>query len=467
MTVPIWMSGTRSTERSVEPFIERLSRNDGNGSSGPTQEMRSRMHQTMQDLKAQLHLQLLKRLNLELIDVMDQSLVRDQIRDEVNSLLEVSDTPMNAREREHLADEMLDEVLGLGPIQPLLADPSISDILVNSHQSTYIERKGVLEKTSVRFHDDAHLLRIIDRIAAAVGRRIDESSPMVDARLPDGSRVNAIIPPLAVDGPSLSIRKFSVDPFTLTDLVALRCLTPVMSDFLKSAVKARANILISGGTGTGKTTLLNALSGSIPPTERVITIEDAAELQLQQPHVIRLETRPANLEGKGEVTTRDLVRNTLRMRPDRIIVGEVRGAEALDMMQAMNTGHDGSLGTIHANSPRDALTRLEHMVGMAGLPIPQPVIRQQLAAALHLIVAIDRLVDGRRVVSSIQELTGMEGSVVNMQEIFHFYRKGVDHGGQVIGHFAATGIRPHLLDRFVERGIRIADSAFDPEVHFQ
>jgi pilus assembly protein CpaF len=461
--VPMWMSGTRTVERAVE----RSARSNGNGFVGSGPETRERMHQTMQDLKAQLHLDLLKRLNLELIDVMDESLVRAQIREEVNSLLEVSETPMNAREREHLADEMLDEVLGLGPLEPLLADATISDILVNSYKSTYVERKGVLERTSVRFQDDAHLLRIIDRIAAAVGRRIDESSPMVDARLSDGSRVNAIIPPLAVDGPALSIRKFSVDPFTLTDLVALRCLTPVMSDFLKGAVQARANILISGGTGTGKTTLLNALSGFIPPSERVITIEDAAELQLQQPHVLRLETRPANIEGKGEVTTRDLVRNTLRMRPDRIIVGEVRGAEALDMMQAMNTGHDGSLGTIHANSPRDALTRLEHMVGMAGLPIPQPVIRQQLAAALHLIVAIDRLVDGRRVVSSIQELTGMEGSVVNMQEIFRFARKGVDHGGRVIGHFAATGIRPNLLDRFIERGIPIADAAFDPELQFQ
>lgn len=366
-----------------------------------------------------------------------------------------------------LVQEMLDEVLGLGPIEPLLADPGISDILVNSYKNTYIERKGVLEKTNVRFYDDLHLRRIIDKIISAVGRRVDESSPMVDARLPDGSRVNAIIPPLAIDGPVLSIRKFSVDPLKLEDLVSFRTLTPEMSEFLQKAVKARANLLIAGGTGSGKTTLLNALSAAIPRQERVITIEDSAELQLQQPHVIRLETRPTNIEGKGEITARELVRNSLRMRPDRIIVGEVRGAEALDMLQAMNTGHEGSLSTIHANTSRDALTRLEHMVGMAGVFLPQPVVRQQIAAALHLIATVERLVDGRRVVTSIQEITGMEGTVINMQEIFRFSREGIDHKGQVIGVFAATGIRPYLMHRLEERGISCSDEVFDPSTRYQ
>ncbi|HKJ77855.1 MAG TPA: CpaF family protein [Gammaproteobacteria bacterium] len=417
----------------------------------------------MQELKSRLHGYILDRLNLEVIDQLDPEVVREQIGNLVLELLDEEGVPLNAAERTRLIGEIQDEVLGLGPLEPLLADPSISDILVNTHEQTYVERKGVLEKSPIRFRNDAHLMRIIDKIASSVGRRIDESSPMVDARLPDGSRVNAIIPPLAVDGPILSIRKFSVDPYTMRDLVGFRSLTPGMAEFLDGATRARVNILISGGTGTGKTTMLNAMSASIPDWERIVSIEDSAELQLQQPHVVRLETRPPNIEGKGEITQRDLVRNSLRMRPDRILVGEVRGPEALDMLQAMNTGHEGSLTTIHANSPRDALTRLEHMVGMSGVPIPQPVVRQQIAAALHLLVNIERLVDGRRVVTSVQEITGMEESVVNMQEIFTFKREGVDDRGQVLGHFQATGIRPWMLKRFRERGVKIDDSMFDPE----
>ena len=418
---------------------------------------------SMQELKSRMHGHILNRLNLEIIDQMAPDLVRDQIGELVVELLVEERVPLNAIERAQLISELQDEVLGLGPIEPLLADPGISDILVNTYNQIYVERKGVLEKSPIRFRSNAHLMRIIDKIASSVGRRIDESAPMVDARLADGSRVNAIIPPLAVDGPILSVRKFSVDPYTMSNLVTFRSLTPGMAEFLGGAIKARVNVLISGGTGTGKTTMLNAMSASIPDWERIISIEDSAELQLQQPHVVRLETRPTNIEGKGEITQRDLVRNSLRMRPDRIIVGEVRGPEALDMLQAMNTGHEGSLGTIHANTPRDALTRMEHMVGMTGIPIPQPVVRQQIAAALHLIVNIERLVDGRRVVSSIQEITGMEENVVNMQEIFNFTREGVDERGIVVGHFQATGIRPWMLRRFRERGITIAEGIFEPE----
>lgn len=404
--------------------------------------------QSFQDLKATLHARVLERMNLEMLDELEPERLREAIGALVVELLEEEEIPLNAQERSRLIAALADEVMGFGPLEPLLADPGISDILVNSWKNVYVERHGVLERTEARFRSDAHLLRIIDKIATSVGRRIDEASPMVDARLPDGSRVNAIIPPLALDGPVLSIRKFSEDPYRIAELLRFRSLTPEMAEFLHAAVAARLNILVSGGTGSGKTTLLNAMSAAISATERVISIEDSAELQLQQPHVVRLETRPANLEGKGEITPRDLVRNSLRMRPDRIIVGEVRGGEALDMLQAMNTGHEGSLGTIHANSPRDALTRLEHMVGMTGVPIPQPVVRQQIAAALHVLVNIERLADGRRVVSSIQEITGMEGPVVNLQEIFSFTRSGVDARGTVLGHFQATGIRPYCLKRF-------------------
>jgi pilus assembly protein CpaF len=352
--------------------------------------------------------------------------------------------------------------MGLGPIEPLLADTAVSDILVNTWRQIYVERNGRLELTDVQFQNDGHLMRVIDKIAGAVGRRVDESSPMVDARLSDGSRVNVIIPPASVDGPILSIRKFSVDPLVMDDLIGLKALTPPMAEFLGAAVKARVNILISGGTGSGKTTLLNALSAYIPDDERVVTIEDSAELQLQRAHVVRLETRPPNIEGEGEITQRDLVKNSLRMRPDRIILGEVRGPEALDMLQAMNTGHDGSMATIHANSPRDAMTRLEHMVGMSGIGIPATVIRQQIAAAINLLVDQERMLDGRRVITSIQEITGMEGDVVDMQEIFVYKKRTVDERGNVVGHFQPTGVRPAITERFREYGIDLPRDLFDP-----
>ena len=421
----------------------------------------------LQVVKSRVHHELLSRINLEVIDQLDPDAVREQVADVVQNILEEQTIPLNATERTQLIGEVLDEVFGYGPLEPLLADPTLSDILVNGYREVYVERHGKLEKTPVTFRNDEHLMRIIDKIASQVGRRVDESSPMVDARLPDGSRVNAIIPPVAVDGPMLSIRKFSVDPYTMNDLISFKSLTPVMADFLAAAVKARVNILITGGTGSGKTTLLNALTGFIPHNERILTIEDAAELQLQQPHVVRLETRPPNIEGKGHIAQRDLVRNALRMRPDRIIVGEVRGAEALDMLQAMNTGHDGSLTTVHANGPRDGLTRVEHMVGMAGVPIPALVVRQQMAAALDLVIDVERLIDGRRVITSIQEITGMEETVVNMQEIFTFQRRSVDEQGKVVGSFRATGIRPLMLKRFAERGIELSEEIFNPEAVYE
>lgn len=417
----------------------------------------------LQDMKNRIHRRLMDRINLKMIDELDEQTLRAQIATVVRDLIEEEKMPLNAAEKTEVVVEIQNEVLGLGPIEPLLADPSVSDILVNTYKQTFVERYGVLEKTNVQFQSNEHLMRIIEKIATSVGRRIDESTPMVDARLADGSRVNAIIPPLSIDGPALSIRKFSVDPYTMTDLINFKSLTPAMGEFIGAAVKAKTNILVTGGTGSGKTTLLNVLSSYIPHNERILTIEDSAELQLQQPHVVRLETRPANIEGKGEIVQRDLVKNALRMRPDRIVVGEVRGPEALDMLQAMNTGHDGSITTIHANSPRDALTRLEHMVGMSGVPIPALVVRQQIAAALNMVIDVERLPDGRRVVTSIQEITGMEENVVNMQEIFSFNRKTVDSRGKVIGEFRATGIRPLILKRLKERGINVDESIFDPE----
>jgi pilus assembly protein CpaF len=370
--------------------------------------------------------------------------------------------PLNSRERERLVKEVQDEVLGLGPLEPFLQDPTISDILVNTHKQIYIERRGKLELTEARFKDDGHLRKIIDRIVSNVGRRIDESSPMVDARLPDGSRVNAIIPPLAVDGPILSIRRFAVDPLKLEDLVSLKTLTPEIGAFFREIVRARLNVLIAGGTGSGKTTMLNVLSGFIPSTERIVTIEDSAELQLRQEHVVRLETRPPNIEGKGQVTQRDLVRNSLRMRPDRIIVGEVRGDEALDMLQAMNTGHDGSLSTIHSNSPRDALLRLETMVAMAGLNIPTRFVRHYISSALDILVHTTRLTDGSRKLVSLQEVTGMEGETINLQEIFLFEQTGMDGNGAVKGRFKATGIRPRFVEKLKARGIDVPAELFDP-----
>ncbi|MCY1220062.1 putative conjugal transfer protein [compost metagenome] len=363
--------------------------------------------------------------------------------------------------------EIYDEMFGFGPLEPLLQDPTVSDILVNTARQTYVERRGKLELTDVVFYDDAHLMKVIEKIVSRVGRRIDETSPMVDARLPDGSRVNAIIPPSAIDGPLLSIRRFSVNPLQVSDLVNLRSLTPPMAQLLQALSQAKVNVLVSGGTGSGKTTLLNILSGFIPEDERVVTIEDAAELQLRQPHVLRLETRPPNIEGKGEITQRALVRNALRMRPDRIILGEVRGGEALDMLNAMNTGHEGSLTTIHANTPRDALTRLENMVSMAGLTMPAKAMRQQIASAITVIVQAARMTDGRRKIISIQEITGMEGDIINMQEIFTFQRTGVDKDGTVRGNFRATGVYPKFAERLRVFGVGLPDETYDPAKRFE
>ena len=414
-------------------------------------------------VKAAIHRKLIQKLNLDRLNEVN----RDEVRREVGLILEAlvvgESTPMNLQERERLAQEVLDEVFGLGPLEPLLADPTISDILVNTYKRVYIERKGVLEQTGVQFRNDAHLMGIIDRIVSAIGRRVDESSPMVDARLADGSRVNAIIPPLAVDGPCLSIRRFGRDALTADDLVANRTLTPQMLELLQGCVKARLNILISGGTGAGKTTFLNVLSSYISNRERIVTIEDAAELQLNQEHVVRLETRPPNIEGRGAVQQRQLVINSLRMRPDRIIVGEVRGEEALDMLQAMNTGHDGSLTTIHANTPRDALSRLETMVAMANLNIPEGAIRRQISAAIDVVVQVSRLSDGTRKLVSIAEITGMEGEVVTMQDIFIFRKRGVRETGEVIGAFVPTGIRPKFSERLVVTGIQLPMSMFERE----
>ena len=359
------------------------------------------------------------------------------------------------------------EVFGLGPIEPLLADPTISDILVNTYRQVYVERNGKLELTPITFRDNAHVMKIMDKIVSSIGRRVDESSPMVDARLPDGSRVNCVIPPVALDGPILSIRRFAVIPLKMEDFLNLRTVTPEMALMLEGVVKARLNVLISGGTGSGKTTLLNVLSGFIPITERIVTIEDAAELQMQQPHVVRLETRPPNIEEKGEITPRALVRNALRMRPDRIIVGEVRGAEVLDMLQAMNTGHEGSLTTIHANSARDSLTRLENMIDIAGVVLPPKVTRQQISSALDVVIQVTRLSDGKRRITSIQEITGMEGDMVSVQEIFSFQQTGVAPDGSVRGYFAATGIRPKFVDRLLVRGMAVEDRWFDPVVRYE
>ncbi len=407
-----------------------------------------------------MHRRLIERLNLSNLDKIDREQVIETIRKVVHDLLTAEMVPLNFDERELLISQVLDEIFGLGPLEPLVQDHTVSDILVNTFAQVYVERNGRLERTDVRFQDDKHLLQVIDRIVSAVGRRIDDSSPMVDARLPDGSRVNAIIKPLAVDGPHLSIRKFKRDALSGEDLLRFQSLTDPMLEFLRAAVKARLNILISGGTGAGKTTLLNILSSYIPVTERIVTIEDSAELQLRQPHVVRLETRPANIEGQGEVQQRSLVINSLRMRPDRIIVGEVRGSEAVDMLQAMNTGHDGSLTTLHANTPRDALSRLETMISMASLELPEKAMRQQIASAINLVIQISRLSDGTRKIMQVSEIVGMEGDVITMQDIFLFDREGIGENDRVLGHFRASGIRPRAADRFKSYGIDIANMLF-------
>ncbi len=423
----------------------------------PTYRYESEYH----ELKSNIHDKLLDTLDLSLLDALDPQVLRQEIGKLVEEILASDATPLNLREREKLIREVQDEVLGLGPLEPFLQDPTISDILVNTHNQVYVERFGKLELTEARFKDDVHLKKIIDKIVSRVGRRIDESSPMVDARLTDGSRVNAIIPPLAIDGPILSIRRFAVDPLKLDDLITLKTLTPAIGELLKGIVKARLNVLISGGTGAGKTTLLNVLSGFIPANERIVTIEDSAELQLQQEHVVRLETRPANIEGRGQIAQRDLVRNSLRMRPDRIVVGEVRGEEALDMLQAMNTGHDGSLTTIHANTPRDALLRVETMVAMTGFDIPPRFVRHYISSALDIIIQGSRLSDGSRKLLSLQEVTGMEGDVITLQEIFCFEQMGIDADGAVKGRFKATGIRPRFVERFKAMGIPLPPDMFD------
>src|SRR4051794_29114778 len=413
------------------------------------------------ELKANVHRKLLNRLNLEALASADRPRAEAEIRTLLFDLIAEEGTPMSMTEREVILSDIIDEVFGLGPLEPLLRDPTISDILVNTYKSVYVERAGKLERLPTTFQDDKHLLRVIDRIVSGVGRRIDDSSPMVDARLPDGSRVNAIIPPLAVDGPLLSIRRFPAERLKAEDLVAIRSMTRPMLEFLEHCVRSKLNMLISGGTGAGKTTLLNVLSGFISERDRIVTIEDAAELQLHQEHVVRLETRPPNVEGKGAVKQRQLVINALRMRPDRIVVGEVRGEEALDMLQAMNTGHDGSLTTIHANTPRDALARVETMIAMGNVNLPEKAIRQQISSAIQIVVQQTRLADGSRKVTSISEITGMEGDVITMQEIFMFEKLGMTQDGKVIGRFKATGVRPKVAERLKQAGIHLPTDMFE------
>jgi pilus assembly protein CpaF len=414
-----------------------------------------------QQVKADLHRKILDRLDLEKLGRTPNDAAREEVLLLIRNTVNSEAVPLSFAERERLAREILDEIFGLGPLEPLLKDPTISDILVNRYDKVYVERAGKLEPTGLSFKDDAHLMQIIDRIVSRVGRRVDESSPMVDARLPDGSRVNAIIPPLAIDGPCLSIRRFGRDPITGRNMVENKSLTEPMLELLAAMVKGRMNMLISGGTGAGKTTLLNVLSGYIPNSERIVTIEDAAELQMKQEHVVRLETRPPNIEGKGAVRQRQLVINSLRMRPDRIVIGEVRGEEAFDMLQAMNTGHEGSLTTVHANTQRDALARLENMFSMANLNIPERAMRNQIASAIHGVVQIARMADGTRKVITITEVTGMEGDLIAMQDIFVFERKGIDENGKVKGAFRATGIRPKFTERLLTGGHKLRSAIFE------
>ena len=426
----------------------------GNGAEGNPQ-------YTFQEMKSRLHRALINRMDLTKLTSLSAEQLNAEVSRLAESVLVQEAMPISAAERDRLVNEVQHELFGLGPLEPLLGDPTISDILVNSYKMIYIERRGKLEVTNVAFKDNEHLMRVIERIVSSVGRRIDESSPMVDARLKDGSRVNAIIPPLSIDGPVLSIRRFGSVPLRMTQLIEKRALTKDIADMLEMCVKARLNVLISGGTGAGKTTLLNSLSAFIPEDERIVTIEDSAELQLQQPHVVRLETRPMNIEGKGEVTQRDLVRNALRMRPDRIVIGEVRGGEAIDMLQAMNTGHDGSLTTIHANTPRDALARIETMIQMTGMRLSDRAMRQQIASALDLVLQAARHPDGSRRVTSISEITGMEGDTITMQEIFLYERTGMDSQGQVLGRFRSTGIRPRFAEKLKANGFQL------PRVFFE
>jgi pilus assembly protein CpaF len=419
------------------------------------------------DLKVELHQRLLGLINLSALEKMSRAQIEEEVGDIVLEELDKQRHALNHAERKQLVDDVLDELLGLGPIEPLLKDATITDILVNGYDNVFVERYGVLEQSAVRFKDERHLLRIIQKIVSAVGRRVDESSPMVDARLADGSRVNAVVPPLALDGSLLSIRKFAKTPISLARLVEIGSVPAQVAEVMKAVVAARLNVLISGGTGSGKTTMLNAMSAFIDNRERIVTIEDSAELQLQQEHVARLETRPANIEGRGEIAQRDLVKNSLRMRPDRIIVGEVRAGEAFDMLQAMNTGHDGSMTTVHANSPRDALSRVEQMIGMSGIDVPPRSARAQISSAIHVVVQVARLSDGRRRLISLSELSGMEGDVITMQEIFRYRQTGVGSDGMVQGRFEATGIRPRFLDQVMAHGVSLAPDLFRPDRNFE
>jgi pilus assembly protein CpaF len=454
-------------------IIERLNRSSSPDSEGNLRAERRRENYLQSseyyELKSKIHNQLIDLLDLSRIDSLDPQLLRSELKKLVERLLKEGESRvlLNFSEKERLFQEIFDEVTGLGPIEPLLQDATISDILVNTYKQVYVERFGKLEQVEVKFKDEVHLRRIIDKIVSAVGRRIDESSPMVDARLADGSRINAIIPPLALDGSILSIRRFATDPLEMDDLITLKTLVPEVGEILKGIVKARLNVVISGGTGSGKTTLLNVLSRFIPADERIITIEDSAELQLKQEHVVRLETRPANIEGRGQVTQRDLVKNSLRMRPDRIIVGEVRGEEAMDMLQAMNTGHDGSLTTIHANSPRDALMRMETLVSISGVNISPETLRKYISSALDIIIQVARLADGTRKMLSIQEITGMESNIITLQEVFSFEQKSVDAGGKVKGIFRAKGIRPRFIEKFKSLGIALPLDYFDPHKFYE
>jgi pilus assembly protein CpaF len=419
------------------------------------------------DLKVELHQRLLGLINLSALETMSREQIQDEVGDIVLEELDKQRHALNHAERRKLVDDVLDELLGLGPLEPLLKDTTITDILVNGHDSVFVERYGVLEPSPVRFKDEKHLVRIIQKIVSAVGRRVDESAPMVDARLADGSRVNAVVPPLALDGALLSIRKFAKVPISMARLIAIGSVPAQVAEVLKAIVSARLNVLISGGTGSGKTTMLNAMSAYIDNRERIVTIEDSAELQLQQAHVARLETRPANIEGKGEIIQRDLVKNSLRMRPDRIIVGEVRAGEAFDMLQAMNTGHDGSMTTVHANTPRDALSRVEQMIGMSGIDVPARSARAQIASAMHVVVQVGRLSDGRRKLLSLSELSGMEGDVITMQEIFRYRQTGISADGIVQGRFEASGIRPRFLEQVMAHGVTLAPDLFRPDRNFE
>ena len=429
--------------------------------AAPADDTTSLVHSNFyHEIKRKIHGRLVEEANLAALDSLEPSEIRNEIENVVDYYLADEKAILNESERKSLLDEILDELMGLGPLEPFFKDPTVSDVLVNTYKDIYVERFGLLETTKSRFVDDNHLRNIIDRIISRIGRRIDESSPMVDARLPDGSRVNAIIPPLAIDGPMLSIRRFSVDPLKMQDLINFNTLTPEIAQLISGCVKAKLNIMISGGTGAGKTTLLNILSANIPNNERIVTIEDSAELQLQQDHVVRLETRPPNIEGSGEVTSRDLVRNSLRMRPDRIVIGECRGAEAFDMLQAMNTGHEGSLTTIHANTPRDSLTRMESMILMTGVNLPETAMRFMISSALDMVIQVSRMTDGTRKVTSISEVVGMEGNVITLQDIFVFKRTGIDENGKIVGQHVSTGIRPKFSEQLELAGIEVPHSLF-------